>query len=109
MKILRLQKLKVLDLSHNDLTSLPEELGMLSLDCLHLSHNKLGETPAQDQRWNWISGFRLANSLEVLDLSHNEVLLGICLFMFSILLLSCVGEKLGNRNLIIYHHIINQD
>ncbi|XP_033611685.1 leucine-rich repeat protein 1 isoform X4 [Cryptotermes secundus] len=72
-KILRLQKLKVLDLSHNDLTSLPEELGTLSLDCLCLSHNKFGETPAQDPRWNWISGFRLAKSLEVLDLSHNEL------------------------------------
>jgi Leucine-rich repeat (LRR) protein len=76
-KILRLQNLKVLDLSYNDLTSLPEELGMLSLDCLYVSHNKFGETPAQDPRWNWVSGLRLAKSLEVLDLSHNEVLLGI--------------------------------
>jgi hypothetical protein len=48
-----------------------------SLECLYLSHNKFGETPAEDPRWNWISGFRLAKSLQVLDLSHNEVNLGI--------------------------------
>jgi Leucine-rich repeat (LRR) protein len=99
MKILRLQKLKVLDLSHNDLTCLPEELGMLSLECLYLSHNKFGETPACDPRWNWISGFRLANSLEVLDLSHNEVFLEIlslhvhCLITFILFFLLRIWEE----------------
>ncbi|XP_069702523.1 leucine-rich repeat protein 1-like isoform X2 [Periplaneta americana] len=75
-KILRLQNLKLLDLSHNELTHLPEELGSLpSLECLHLSHNKLSETPIHDTKWNWISSYNLTRSLQVLDLSNNELCL----------------------------------
>ena len=73
-----MHNLKVLDLSHNNLTFLPQELGMLpSLRCLYLSHNKFGEIPAQDGRWDWIGDIRLARMLEVLDLSHNEVKVGV--------------------------------
>ena len=48
-----------------------------SLKCLYLSHNKFGEIPAQDGRWDWIGDIRLARTLEVLDLSHNEVEVGV--------------------------------
>lgn len=70
-KILLLNKLKVLNLSHNTLCYLPEELNKLpNLKELNLSHNRLSEsTPKQ---WQWL-GNCLSKSLILLDLSYNEL------------------------------------
>ncbi|KAJ9582469.1 hypothetical protein L9F63_003162 [Diploptera punctata] len=74
-RILKLQSLKLLDLCNNEITWLPEEIGLLpSLECLHLAGNKFGQVPVNDKRWNWISGGSIVKKLQVLDLSNNELI-----------------------------------
>ncbi|CAH2003616.1 unnamed protein product [Acanthoscelides obtectus] len=73
--ILQLSRLNVLDLSHNDIESIPDELGNLPcLKELYLSHNSLGKNPKQ---WSWIQK-NIVNSLLLLDISHNELKFASC-------------------------------
>ena len=71
-QILRLQNLKILNLSDNLLTTLPQELGSLpNLVELDLSNNKLGCCPSS--RWSWLSRNNISKNLRSLNLSYNEV------------------------------------
>ena len=67
--ILKLRKLKILDLSNNCIEFLPTEINSLpSLRELYLAGNMLGKvSPSQ---WNWIGG-ALSKNLKLLDISRN--------------------------------------
>lgn len=71
-QILKLQNLRILNLSHNNLTSLPNELGSLpNLQELILSNNKLGLNPVS--KWSWLTGTHAKKKLRLLNLSSNQV------------------------------------
>jgi geranylgeranyl transferase type-2 subunit alpha len=57
---------RMLDLSHNQLQSIEGLESMQLLTCLNLSNNKISSFTALDP-------LRLVKSLEVLDISHNEI------------------------------------
>ncbi|XP_015609820.1 leucine-rich repeat protein 1 [Cephus cinctus] len=69
-QILRLQRLRVLNLTENQITSLPKEMGSLpNLQELILAQNHLGKMPMSN--WTWLDGEGVAKSLKLLDISCN--------------------------------------
>lgn len=71
-QILRLQSLRILDLSNNLITSLPNEIGSLpNLTELHLASNCFGK--AEISKWSWMNGPRIHKTVRLLDLSSNGV------------------------------------
>ncbi|XP_015117951.1 leucine-rich repeat protein 1 isoform X2 [Diachasma alloeum] len=72
-QILRLQSLRVLNLSDNKITSLPKELA--SLPCLIeliVSNNALGS--GGRNKWTWMNEGTLSKTLKLLDLSGNGLI-----------------------------------
>ncbi|XP_012528864.2 leucine-rich repeat protein 1 [Monomorium pharaonis] len=71
-QILRLQSLRILDLSNNDICYLPKELGMLPhLQQLLLSRNNLGKSPIS--KWTWLEQAAVKRNLHFLDISNNSL------------------------------------
>ncbi|XP_043275954.1 leucine-rich repeat protein 1 [Venturia canescens] len=71
-QILRLQSLKILDLSENQLSSLPNELGTLpNLTELHLASNRLKFDLSSKS--TWLDGTNIRKNLKLLDISSNEI------------------------------------
>ena len=69
-RILRLQKLKVLNLEDNCLEDIPNEIDLLpSLEELHLAKNKIGE----NSKFSWLCSKSLRSILTHLDLRENLV------------------------------------
>ncbi|XP_012062403.1 PREDICTED: leucine-rich repeat protein 1 [Atta cephalotes] len=69
-QILRLQSLKILDLSDNNISYLPKELGTLPhLQQLLLSQNNLGKSPKS--KWTWLEQTAIKHNLHFLDISSN--------------------------------------
>lgn len=71
-QILRLDQLRLLDLSKNCIRSLPAELGTLpNLAELILAENQLGKSPKTS--WTWLNGDAIKKKLVTLDLGKNEL------------------------------------
>lgn len=69
-QILRLQSLRVLDLSNNQISSIPTELGALEhLQELILSQNRLSKA----LKWTWLEQTAIKTNLKLLDISDNSV------------------------------------
>ncbi|KYN22710.1 PREDICTED: leucine-rich repeat protein 1 [Trachymyrmex cornetzi] len=69
-QILRLQSLRILDLSDNNIFYLPKELGTLPhLQQLLLSQNNLGKSPKS--KWTWLEQTAIKHNLHFLDISSN--------------------------------------
>ncbi|XP_076753627.1 leucine-rich repeat 47 [Xylocopa sonorina] len=67
-QILKLQSLRILNLSNNQISSLPKELGTLHhLQELILSENRLHKT----LKWVWLDQAAIRSSLKLLDISNN--------------------------------------
>ncbi|XP_033324479.1 leucine-rich repeat 47 isoform X2 [Megalopta genalis] len=67
-QILRLQSLRILNLSNNRISSLPKELGSLQhLQELNLSQNCLDKAV----KWVWLDQPAIKNNLKLLDISDN--------------------------------------
>lgn len=72
--ILKLQNLRILDLSDNQITSLPKDLGSLpNLQELNLAQNLIGKAP--QSKWAWMDGIHISKNLKLLDLSSNEAII----------------------------------
>lgn len=85
--ILKLQHLRVLNLSDNHITSLPKDLGTLpNLQELNLAQNLLFKCPKT--KWIWMEQLSVSKHLKLLDLSSNQVI--IC---FEIFLMKLMNEK----------------
>lgn len=70
--ILRLQSLRILDLSNNKISYLPKEVGTLPhLQQLLLSQNNLGKSP--ESKWTWLEQTAIKQNLHFLDISSNLV------------------------------------
>lgn len=70
-QILRLQSLRILDLSENQLSSLPNELGTLpNLTELYLASNRL---KFHFSKSSWMDGTSIRKNLKLLDISSNQV------------------------------------
>lgn len=70
--ILKLQNLRILNLSNNCINSLPKDLGNLpNLQELNVSQNKLHKCPKT--KWTWMDQLKLGKNLKLLDLSSNEL------------------------------------
>ncbi|XP_015187050.1 PREDICTED: leucine-rich repeat protein 1 isoform X2 [Polistes dominula] len=70
LQILRLNNLKVLNLSNNQIRSLPKDLGsMQHLQELILSGNRLGKDA--NTKWDWLDQDNIKKNLCLLDLSSN--------------------------------------
>ncbi|KAK2574944.1 hypothetical protein KPH14_008709 [Odynerus spinipes] len=86
LQILKLNCLKVLNLSNNQVTSLPKDLGTLPhLRELILSQNQLGK--ATLSKWAWLDQNNIRSTLCLLDLSSN--------------LLTEIPEKIGKLNALV--------
>lgn len=71
-QILRLQSLRILDLSNNNISYLPKEVGALPhLQQLLLSQNNLGKSPGS--KWAWLEQTAIKRNLHFLDISNNSV------------------------------------
>lgn len=69
-QILKLQRLKVLNLSNNQISSLPKELGTLQhLQELILSQNRLDKA----LKWTWLDQIAIKSNLKLLDMSNNLI------------------------------------
>lgn len=69
-QILRLQSLRILNLSNNQISSVPKELGLLQhLQELNLSQNRLDKAV----KWVWLDQPAIKNNLKLLDISSNMV------------------------------------
>lgn len=69
-QILRLQSLRILNLSNNQISSLPNELGTLQhLQELILSQNRLDKA----FKWVWLNQVAIRSNLKLLDISNNLV------------------------------------
>ncbi|KAK4885223.1 hypothetical protein RN001_001494 [Aquatica leii] len=69
--ILQLSKLRLLDVSHNNIEYLPSELSSLpSLSELNVSHNEFGKGTLK--QWLWVGGY-LCKTLKILDISNNTL------------------------------------
>ncbi|EFA06739.1 leucine-rich repeat protein 1 [Tribolium castaneum] len=68
--ILRLTKLKILDLSQNCIEFIPEELNKLHLSEVNLSQNCLNKS--SPRQWAWLGG-NLSKSLTLLNLESNNL------------------------------------
>ncbi|XP_033205001.1 leucine-rich repeat 47 [Bombus vancouverensis nearcticus] len=67
-QILRLQSLRILNLSNNQISSLPNELGTLQhLQELILSQNRLDRA----FKWVWLNQVAIRSNLKLLDISNN--------------------------------------
>ncbi|XP_071857022.1 leucine-rich repeat 47 [Bombus fervidus] len=67
-QILRLQSLRILNLSDNQISSLPNELGTLQhLQELILSENRLDKA----LKWVWLDQVAIRSNLKLLDISNN--------------------------------------
>ncbi|XP_050578961.1 leucine-rich repeat protein 1 [Bombus affinis] len=67
-QILRLQSLRILNLSNNQISSLPNELGTLQhLQELILSQNRLDKA----LKWVWLNQVAIRSNLKLLDISNN--------------------------------------
>ncbi|KOC65409.1 Leucine-rich repeat protein 1 [Habropoda laboriosa] len=67
-QILRLQSLRILNLSNNLISSLPKELGTLHhLQELILSKNRLDKVT----KWAWLDQVAIRSNLKLLDISNN--------------------------------------
>ncbi|XP_076243053.1 leucine-rich repeat 47 isoform X2 [Calliopsis andreniformis] len=83
-QILKLQSLRILNLSDNQITSLPKELGLLQhLQELHLSQNRLDKAI----KWTWLDQIAIQSNLKLLDISNN--------------LLSNVPEQIGKLHALV--------
>lgn len=70
-QILNLKFLKVLNLSNNQISSLPKEVGCLQhLQELILAHNFLGKSQSD---WRWINQPEIKKNLRLLDIRSNIV------------------------------------
>ncbi|EFN76366.1 leucine-rich repeat protein 1 isoform X1 [Harpegnathos saltator] len=70
-QILNLQFLRVLNLSNNQITSLPKEVGcMPHLRELLISQNHLGRSQS---KWKWIDQAAIKKNLHLLDISSNVI------------------------------------
>nr|XP_034833425.1 leucine-rich repeat protein 1-like [Maniola hyperantus] len=70
--ILLLHQLNILNLSDNEIETIPPEFGRLaSLSELYLSNNSLGLSNNPD--WRWLFGLQVCNKLKLLDLSGNKL------------------------------------
>lgn len=71
-QILKLQSLRILNLSENQISSLPKELGSLpNLQQLILSQNQLNKVPLS--KWVWLNQSAIRSSLRLLDISDNSL------------------------------------
>ncbi|XP_058801990.1 leucine-rich repeat protein 1-like isoform X2 [Phymastichus coffea] len=71
-QILKLQSLRVLNLSENLITSLPAEVGNLPhLQELYLADNQLGKSPIS--KWTWMNGINISRNLRLLNLCSNQI------------------------------------
>ncbi|XP_076633520.1 leucine-rich repeat 47 [Colletes latitarsis] len=66
-QVLKLQSLRILNLSNNQISSLPKELGSLRLQELNVSQNRLNE----DKNWTWLDEVTITQNLKFLDISKN--------------------------------------
>ncbi|XP_043791303.1 leucine-rich repeat protein 1 [Apis laboriosa] len=67
-QILKLQSLRILNLSNNQISSLPKELGTLQhLQELILSQNRLDRA----LKWLWLDQIAIRSNLKLLDISNN--------------------------------------
>ncbi|KAG8040974.1 hypothetical protein G9C98_001962 [Cotesia typhae] len=82
-QMLRLQSLRILNLSNNAISSVPKELGNVfaCLTELNLASNLLGETPgivnnyqSIKNKWLWLNGTSITKTLRLLDLSDNNLI-----------------------------------
>ncbi|XP_043265175.1 leucine-rich repeat protein 1 [Colletes gigas] len=66
-QVLKLQSLRILNLSNNQISSLPKELGSLRLQELNVSQNQLNE----DKNWIWLDEVTINQTIKFLDISNN--------------------------------------
>lgn len=70
--ILNLCNLRILNMSKNSIESIPKRLGDMPLIHLDLSENCLGKSSFA-KNWSWLDGRVLRSTLQILNLSHNNV------------------------------------
>ncbi|XP_039288567.1 leucine-rich repeat protein 1 isoform X2 [Nilaparvata lugens] len=88
-RIYSLRVLKVLNISNNQITNLPKQLGFMNLKELYLADNRLGTA----QNWNWVSFDMIQSSLQLLDLTNNQ--------------LKCLPVELGRFNSLVTLRLCN--
>lgn len=70
-QILKLQSLRILDLSNNQISSIPAELGALEhLQEVILSQNRLDKA----MKWTWLDQTAIKSNLKLLDITDNSLI-----------------------------------